>query len=130
MLNLLPRNCPSVSLLRGKRETVRILVGSRSTKLEIDQKIVQDLSENLDSSASYCGNKYAALPWDEFIHIKQDAVKLMTMGKKTAIPSAEWLQTLRALQTCRTLTADIRLRNSIMSKPSQSDAPAFKILDP
>ena len=97
MLNLFPKTHPSVSLLYGKRPLQRIVVGSKAQQLEIPLKYVEDLPGKVDTSASYVGNKYNALPWEDYIKIKLDARNLINANTKTALTGLSWFPKLNAL---------------------------------
>jgi hypothetical protein len=102
MLNLFPKTHPSVSLLYGKRPLQRIVVGAKQQQLEIPLKYVEDLPEKVDNSASYVGNKYNALPWEDYIKIKLDARNLINANAKTALTGLTWFPTLNALHAGQT----------------------------
>ena len=97
MLNLFPKTHPSVSLLYGKRPLQRIVVGTKAQQVEIPLKYVEDLPGKLDTSASYVGNKYHALPWEEFIKIKLDARNLIHANTKTALTGLKFFPKINAL---------------------------------
>lgn len=97
MLNLFPKTHPSVSLLYGKRPLQRIVVGSKAQQLEIPLKYVEDLPGKLDTSASYVGNKFHALPWEDYIKIKLDARNLIHANTKTALTGLTCFSKINAL---------------------------------
>jgi hypothetical protein len=97
MLNLFPKTHPSVSLLYGKKPLQRIVVGSKAQQVEIPLKYVEDLPAKLDTSASYVGNKYHALPWEDYIKIKLDARNLINANTKTALTGLEFYPKMNAL---------------------------------
>jgi hypothetical protein len=97
MLNLFPKTHPSVSLLYGKRPLQRIVVGSKAQQVEIPMKFVEDLPEKLDTSASYVGNKFHALPWEDYIKIKLDARNLINANTKTALTGLSFYPKINAL---------------------------------
>jgi hypothetical protein len=97
MLNLFPKTHPSVSLLYGKRPLQRIVVGSKAQQVEIPLKYVEDLPAKVDTSASYVGNKYNALPWEDYIKIKLDARNLIHANTKTALTGLEFYPKMNAL---------------------------------
>lgn len=97
MLNLFPKTHPSVSLLYGKRPLQRIVVGSKAQQVEIPLKYVEDLPAKVDDSVSYVGNKFNALPWDEYIKIKLDARNLIQANTKTALTGLTLFPKINAL---------------------------------
>jgi hypothetical protein len=97
MLNLFPKTHPSVSLLYGKRPLQRIVVGSKAQQVEIPLQYVEDLPAKVDTSASYVGNKYHALPWEDYIKIKLDARNLIHANTKTALTGLEFYPRMNAL---------------------------------
>lgn len=97
MLNLFPKTHPSVSLLYGKRPLQRIVVGSKAQQLEIPLEYVEDLPAKVDTSASYVGNKYHALPWEDYVKIKLDARNLIHANAKTALTGLTWFSKINAL---------------------------------
>ena len=97
MLNLFPKTHPSVSLLYGKKPLQRIVVGSKAQQLEIPLKYVEDLPGKVDTSASYVGNKYHALPWEDYIKIKLDARNLINANTKTALTGLSFYPKMNAL---------------------------------
>ena len=97
MLNLFPKTHPSVSLLYGKKPLQRIVVGSKAQQLEIPLKYVEDLPGKVDTSASYVGNKYHALPWEDYIKIKLDARNLINANTKPALTGLSFYPKMNAL---------------------------------
>ncbi|KAF4696982.1 hypothetical protein FOZ63_000367 [Perkinsus olseni] len=97
MLNFIPKTCQSVSFLYGKRAVQRIAVGAAGREVEVPLDVVRDIPEMCDTSASYIGNKYQALPWNEFIRIKLDARNLMDANVKTALTDLDWYEKIRAV---------------------------------
>mmetsp|Transcript_16800 Transcript_16800/g.37139 ORF Transcript_16800/g.37139 Transcript_16800/m.37139 type:complete len:125 (+) Transcript_16800:53-427(+) len=114
MINFIPKAHPSVSLLYGKRSLQRIVVGSRQQEIEIPTVVTTKILEAVDTSASYIGNKYNALPWKDFIEIKIDAHNLIEADVKTALTSLDWFGKVRALYTGQaTMTeCDVALRTA------------------
>eukprot|EP00913_Durusdinium_trenchii_P028200 g26438.t1 len=53
MINFIPRTCPSVALLYGKRPLQRIAVGAAKQQLEIPLDVVADIPGKVDSSVAY-----------------------------------------------------------------------------
>merc|ERR1712078_277849 len=88
----------SVSLLFGKRPLQRVIAGA-SQQIEIPIDLVADIPAKVDSSASYIGNKYNALPWGEFIDIKIDAANLIDSNMKTALTALDFYPEVQALYT-------------------------------
>lgn len=97
MLNLFPKTHPSVSLLYGKRPLQRIVVGTKAQQMEIPLTYVEDLPAKLDTSASYVGNKYHALPWEDYIKIKLDARNLINANTKTALTGLQFYPKMNVL---------------------------------
>uniref|UniRef100_A0A6U9L086 Uncharacterized protein n=1 Tax=Oxyrrhis marina TaxID=2969 RepID=A0A6U9L086_OXYMA len=114
MINFIPKAHPSVSLLYGKRSVQRIIVGSRQQEIEIPTAVTSKILDAVDTSASYIGNKYNALPWKDFIEIKIDAHNLIEADVKTALTSLDWFGKVRALYTGQaTMTeCDVALRTA------------------
>jgi hypothetical protein len=65
--------------------------------MEIPLKYVEDLPAKLDTSASYVGNKYHALPWEDYIKIKLDARNLINANTKTALTGLKFFPKINAL---------------------------------
>merc|ERR1719229_329539 len=97
MINFIPKSCPSVSLLWGARPMQRIVSGSKSEQIEIPLDVVSDIPAKVDTSASYIGNKYNALPWKEFVDIKLDARNLIEADVKSALTGLDWFGKITAL---------------------------------
>merc|ERR1711865_470832 len=97
MLNFIPKACPSVSLLYGKRPLQRIVVGAEKRQIEIPLDVVADIPTKVDLSAAYVGNKYNALPWQDFVDIKLDARNLIESDVKSALTDLDWFGKIRAL---------------------------------
>ena len=97
MINFVPKAHPSVSLLFGKRPLQRVIAGASQQKIEIPLDLVADIPAKVDTSASYIGNKYNALPWSEFIDIKVDAANLIDSNMKTALTDLDFYPKVRAL---------------------------------
>mmetsp|Transcript_65291 Transcript_65291/g.185214 ORF Transcript_65291/g.185214 Transcript_65291/m.185214 type:complete len:128 (+) Transcript_65291:77-460(+) len=97
MINFVSKVHPSVSLLYGKRALQRITVGSKKQQIEIPLNVVADIPEKVDTSASYVGNKYNALPWKDFVEIKLDARNLIEADVKSALTDLDWFGKVHAL---------------------------------
>ena len=109
MWNFLPRTEPAFSLLYGKRPLQRVVVGSRGQQIEIPLNVVEDLPGKCDTSATYIGNKFVALPWAEFSKIKQDAANLIGANVKSALTDLDWYPKVKALAEAQTVTTEARL---------------------
>merc|ERR1711975_170428 len=107
MLNFIPKMHPSVSLLYGKRPLQRIMVGAKKQQIEIPLDVVADIPEKVDTSASYVGNKYNALPWSEFVDIKLDARNLIEADVKSALTDLDWYGKLTALYAGKQTEAEM-----------------------
>merc|ERR1712217_94870 len=97
MINAIPKMHPSVALLYGKRPLQRIAIGSKKQQIEIPLNVVADIPEKVDTSASYVGNKYNALPWKDFVEIKLDARNLIEADVKSALTDLDWFGKVNAL---------------------------------
>mmetsp|Transcript_24207 Transcript_24207/g.50322 ORF Transcript_24207/g.50322 Transcript_24207/m.50322 type:complete len:127 (-) Transcript_24207:96-476(-) len=109
MLNCIPKMHPSVSLLYGKRPLQRIAVGSKKQQLEIPLNVVADIPQKLDSSTSYVGNKYNALPWKDFVEIKLDARNLIEADVKSALTDLDWFGKVHALYAGKQTEAEMEI---------------------
>merc|ERR1719482_1507827 len=89
MINFVPKAHPSVSLLFGKRPLQRVIAGAAQQKIEIPIDLVADIPAKVDTSASYIGNKYNALPWAD----------LIDSNMKTALTSLDFYPKVQALYT-------------------------------
>ena len=116
MLNLLPKTHPSVSLLYGKRPLQRITVGAKAQQIEIPLKYVEDLPAKVDTSASYVGNKFNSLPWEEYIKIKLDARNLINANTKTALTGIQWFPRINALHAGQVSLTSAGLVEKIVSQ--------------
>jgi len=58
MINFIPKACPSVALLYGKRPLQRIAVGAKKLQIEIPLDVVSDIPSKVDTSMAYVGNKW------------------------------------------------------------------------
>merc|ERR1712150_451636 len=74
-----------------------IAVGVKKQQIEIPLEVVQDIPSKVDSSASYVGNKYNALPWKDFVEIKLDARNLIEADVKSALTDLDWFGKVNAL---------------------------------
>merc|ERR1712190_68611 len=97
MINAIPKMHPSVALLYGKRPLQRIAIGSKKQQIEIPLSVVADIPEKVDTTASYVGNKYNALPWKDFVDIKLDARNLIEADVKSALTDLDWFGKVNAL---------------------------------
>merc|ERR1719399_74517 len=97
MINFVPKTHPSVSLLYGKRPLQRIVVGAEKQQPEIPIDVVAEIPGKVDSSVSYVGNKYNALPWKDFVDIKLDARNLIEADVKSALTDLDWFGKIHAL---------------------------------
>eukprot|EP00929_Paragymnodinium_shiwhaense_P040261 TRINITY_DN21037_c0_g1_i1.p2 TRINITY_DN21037_c0_g1~~TRINITY_DN21037_c0_g1_i1.p2 ORF type:complete len:127 (-),score=44.94 TRINITY_DN21037_c0_g1_i1:142-522(-) len=107
MINFVPKACASVSLLYGKRPLQRIAVGAKKQQLEIPLNVVADIPQKVDFGTAYVGNKYNALPWQEFIDIKLDARNLIEADVKSALTDLDWFGKIRALYAGKQAEAEI-----------------------
>uniref|UniRef100_A0A0G4FV77 Uncharacterized protein n=1 Tax=Chromera velia CCMP2878 TaxID=1169474 RepID=A0A0G4FV77_9ALVE len=107
MLNFVPKRCPSVSLLYGKRAIQRIEVGSRKHHVEIPVQIVDDVCKKVDTSVEYKNKGFNPLPWSEFIKIKLDAQNLMESNVKSALTDLDWYPKLAALHVGHSTLTEI-----------------------
>merc|ERR1711870_41417 len=81
----------------GKRPLQRITVGASKQQIEIPLDVVADIPTKVDTSDSYVGNKYNALPWKEFVDIKLDARNLIEADVKSALTDLDWFGKVNAL---------------------------------
>ena len=95
MWNLIPKTAPAYSLLFGKRPLQRVVVGAKGHQLEIPVSVVSSLTT--DTSASYVGNKYESMPWEEFVKVKTHANNLIHANVKSALGGAPWMADLKRL---------------------------------
>eukprot|EP00441_Pelagodinium_beii_P032603 CAMPEP_0197646448 /NCGR_PEP_ID=MMETSP1338-20131121/23321_1 /TAXON_ID=43686 ORGANISM="Pelagodinium beii, Strain RCC1491" /NCGR_SAMPLE_ID=MMETSP1338 /ASSEMBLY_ACC=CAM_ASM_000754 /LENGTH=127 /DNA_ID=CAMNT_0043220083 /DNA_START=56 /DNA_END=439 /DNA_ORIENTATION=+ len=109
MINFIPKTCPSVALLYGKRPLQRIAVGASKQQLEIPLDVVADIPGKLDSSVAYVGNKYNALPWKDFVDIKLDARNLIEADVKSALTDLDWFGKVNALYAGKQTEAEIEI---------------------
>mmetsp|Transcript_79307 Transcript_79307/g.137505 ORF Transcript_79307/g.137505 Transcript_79307/m.137505 type:complete len:127 (-) Transcript_79307:171-551(-) len=107
MINFIPKMHPSVSLLYGTRPLQRIKVGAKQMQIEIPLDVVADIPEKVDTSVSYVGNKYNALPWSEFIDIKIDARNLIEADVKSALTDLDWFGKINALYAGKATEAEL-----------------------
>ena len=121
MWNFLPRVEPAYSLLYGKRPLQRVAVGSRGQQIEIPLSVISDLPGKCDDSVSYIGNKYRALPWEDFIKVKTDANNLIHANVKSALTGLDWYPSLKTLAQGKA----VQVEAGVISKwsGSASDAP-------
>lgn len=124
MLNLFPKTHPSVSLLYGKKPLQRIVVGSKAQQIEIPLKYVEDLPAKVDNSASYVGNKYNALPWEDYITIKLDARNLINANTKTALTGLKFFPKINALHAGQASLTSAEVIDKVVSEG------AFKVMYP
>merc|ERR1712113_171080 len=107
MLNFVPKMHPSVALLYGKRPLQRIAVGKSKQTIEIPLDVVADIPAKVDTSMSYVGNKYNALPWKDFIDIKIDANNLIEADVKSALTDLDWFGKISALYAGKAAEAEM-----------------------
>merc|ERR1712118_249169 len=77
--------------------------------IEIPLDVVSDIPEKLDTSTSYVGNKYNALPWKEFIEIKLDARNLIEAVVKSALTDLDWFGKIHALYAGKQTEAEMHI---------------------
>merc|ERR1711972_1309614 len=76
-------------------------------QLEIPLSVVADIPEKVDSSISYVGNKYNALPWKDFVEIKLDARNLIEADVKSALTDLDWFGKIHALYAGKATEAEL-----------------------
>merc|ERR1712176_1018803 len=88
-------------------------------QLEIPLNVVADIPEKVDTSASYVGNKYNALPWKEFVEIKLDARNLIEADVKSALTDLDWFGKVNALYSGKQTETevDVAMKTIGMMKP-------------
>eukprot|EP00746_Dinoflagellata_sp_MGD_P001056 gnl/MRDRNA2_/MRDRNA2_101956_c0_seq1.p1 gnl/MRDRNA2_/MRDRNA2_101956_c0~~gnl/MRDRNA2_/MRDRNA2_101956_c0_seq1.p1 ORF type:complete len:125 (-),score=23.27 gnl/MRDRNA2_/MRDRNA2_101956_c0_seq1:35-409(-) len=109
MINFVPKSCPSVSLLYGKRPLQRITAGAEKQQIEIPLDVVADIPSKVLGEASYVGNKYNALPWKDFVDIKIDARNLIEADVKSALTDLDWFGKVRALYAGKQTEAELAI---------------------
>lgn len=70
MLNFVPKRCPSVSLLFGKRPLQRIEVGASRHQLEIPLAAVEKIYDKVDTKVEYHNKDYNPMYWRDFMQLK------------------------------------------------------------
>ncbi|CBZ55845.1 conserved hypothetical protein [Neospora caninum Liverpool] len=99
MLNFIPKRCPSVSLLFGKRPVQRIEVGQARHQLEIPVETIEKIYEGVDSRLEYHNKDYNAMKWKDFMKLKLDAFYLLEASQseaaaKSALSDLNWFPDL------------------------------------
>eukprot|EP00922_Rhytidocystis_sp_ex-Travisia-forbesii_P027482 GHVS01040240.1.p1 GENE.GHVS01040240.1~~GHVS01040240.1.p1 ORF type:complete len:134 (-),score=20.92 GHVS01040240.1:643-1044(-) len=103
MLNFIPKRCPSVSLLFGKRPLQRIEVGEMRHQVEIPISVVEKVYEKIDTSRSFHNNDYNPMKWPDFVNLKLDVYYLTSaalagdQASKTALTNMDWYPQISAL---------------------------------
>merc|ERR1719321_1920162 len=126
MINFIPKMEPAAALLYGKRPLQRIAVGVKKQQVEIPLEVVQDIPSKVDSSASYVGNKYNALPWKEFVEIKLDARNLIDSNVKSALTDLDWYGKIRALYAGKQSEAEIDVAEKTIGSAKPCKYPMMK----
>mmetsp|Transcript_43881 Transcript_43881/g.103783 ORF Transcript_43881/g.103783 Transcript_43881/m.103783 type:complete len:128 (-) Transcript_43881:101-484(-) len=126
MLNFIPRTCPSVSLLYGKRPLQRITVGSKKQQIEIPLDVVADIPKQVVTDTSYIGMKYNALPWDKFTDIKLDARNLIEADVKSALTGLDWFGKINALYAGKQTEAEMDLAKKTLAAAKPVKYPIAK----
>jgi hypothetical protein len=116
MWNCLPRTSQAYSLLYGKRPLQRVIVGTKGQQLEIPLNVVSDLAGKCDESATYIGNKYVALPWEEFSKVKQDANNLIHANVKSALTGLDWFPSISTLAQGQTAQLEAHAMKDMVSR--------------
>merc|ERR1711935_1066775 len=122
-INAIPKMTPSVALLYGKRPLQRITVGASKQQLEIPLDVVADIPGKVDSSVSYVGNKYNALPWKDFVDIKLDARNLIEADVKSALTDLDWYGKLNALYAGKQTEAEMDIAKKTIGAAKQVKYP-------
>eukprot|EP01066_Platyproteum_vivax_P011278 Platyproteum_vivax@DN511_c0_g1_i1.p1 len=102
MLNFIPKRCPSVSLLYGKRPVQRIQVGTGRHTLEIPLNVVDTLYNKVDASTNLHNNDYNPLQWKDFATLKLAAAHLHEASKsseatRSALTDLDWYPTIASV---------------------------------
>merc|ERR1719158_1791186 len=126
MINIIPKMEPSVSLLYGARPLQRIAVGVKKQQIEIPLDVVSDIPTKVDTSASYVGNKYNALPWNDFIDIKIDARNLIESDVKSALTDLDWFGKVRALYVGKATEAELDIATKTVGAATKVKYPIMK----
>merc|ERR1712203_210255 len=90
-------------------------MGSKKQQIEIPLNVVADIPEKVDTSASYVGNKYNALPWKDFVDIKLDARNLIESDVKSALTDLDWFGKIHALYAGKQAEAEMDLASKVVS---------------
>merc|ERR1712087_619359 len=122
MINAIPKMHPSVALLYGKRPLQRIAVGSKKQQLEIPLDVVADIPRKVDATTSYVGNKYNALPWKDFIDIKN----LIEADVKSALTDLDWYGKVHALYAGKAVEAEIDIASKTIGAMKPVKYPVAK----
>ena len=93
----------------------RVIVGTKGQQLEIPLNVVSDLAGKCDDSATYMGNKYVALPWEEFSKVKQDANNLIYANVKSALTGLDWFPSLSSLAQGQAAQLEAQAMKDIVS---------------
>jgi len=88
--------------------------------------VVSDIPQKVDSSASYVGNKYNALPWKDFIDIKLDARNLIEADVKSALTDLDWFGKINALYAGKQTEAELDLASKTIGAMKPVKYPIMK----
>ncbi|PHJ15161.1 hypothetical protein CSUI_011030 [Cystoisospora suis] len=99
MLNFVPKRCPSVSLLFGKRPLQRIEVGASRHQLEIPLAAVEKIYDKVDPKVEYHNRDFNPMKWKDFMQLKLDAFYLLEAAQaetasKSALSDLNWFSDL------------------------------------
>ncbi|PFH38361.1 hypothetical protein BESB_007020 [Besnoitia besnoiti] len=99
MMNFIPKRCPSVSLLFGKRPIQRIEVGAARHQMEIPVNAINKIYDGVDPNLEYHNKDYNAMKWKDFMKLKLDAFYLVEASQsesaaKSALPDLNWFSDL------------------------------------
>merc|ERR1712187_771314 len=93
----------------------RIAVGKTKQTIEIPLDVVADIPQKVDTSVSYVGNKYNALPWKDFIDIKHDAKNLIEADVSSALTDLDWFGKINALYAGKQVETEMAVAAKVSS---------------
>lgn len=100
MLNLIPKNIVSNTLLFGKRPIQRIRVGKNKNVLELNLNDVNSIYEDVDKSMELHNKDFNPLKYEKYVNYKISALNLIEAHmseekKKTALVNIKWYAKIR-----------------------------------
>lgn len=121
MLNLIPKNIVSNTLLFGKRPIQRIRVGKNKHVLELSLNDVNSIYEDVDKGVELHNRDFNPLKYEKYVNYKISALNLIEASaseekKKTALVNIKWYTKIRDFFFINFYRNQLQLKEQVVPK--------------